>query len=106
MIAGQLIASMLLSVLFLAMYGHPGRYGDREMAWFIAALVWAGVLLDGLLLAAVFGVQVPLGLAVAVLAAQDIVVGWRLWLLLRARHLLGEGYRPSKHHGDRTGSLK
>lgn len=83
-ISGQLIISMVASLLFLVMYGHPGRYEDREMAWFLAALVWAGVLLDGLLLAAVFGARIPLWVAVGVLAGQDIVVGWRLWLLLRA----------------------
>jgi hypothetical protein len=49
------------------------------------------VALDLLLLFAVLKIAPPIWLAVAVLAGQDIVYGWRLFVLLRAHR---ERVRP------------
>lgn len=71
----------VLAVVFLALFGRPGRYVDRTMAWHlwlttaIAGLEPVGFLLSGLSL-----------LPAAVIYVGSLgVMTWRILLLLRQR---------------------
>jgi hypothetical protein len=82
--------SVLLSVAFLVALGRPSRHQERGIAWFLAAAAWAGLSVDGVLFAAVLGAgggQWMVWLLAGFLAFQDLVFGWRLWLVLRSARM-------------------
>lgn len=77
--------TVLGALLFLVLYGWPGRYHDRAMSWHLAS-VTAVMLAEGAgLLLAALGVALPLWLFATIYGVATAVIYWRLALLLRAR---------------------
>lgn len=73
------------ALIFLVLYGLPGRYKDTTMAWHVASVTAvAGLEAAGLLMVAL-GVRVPLWLFVALYGVATAVVYWRLVLLMATR---------------------
>ena len=73
------------TVAFLVGFGPPWRALDRAMAWHIASFSCVtGVELFGLLLLGL-RVPVPAWIFAIVYALIDVVIGWRLGLLIAAR---------------------
>lgn len=85
-VAATIIVSMILGLAFMIGLGRPWRADAelRSQAWLQAALVATPVALDLVLLFVVLRIVPPLWLIVAVLAGQDAVYGWRLFVLFRA----------------------
>lgn len=80
-IVAEWVAIVLGAVAFGLLYGRPGKYGDREMAWHIAAATAAaGLQPIGLLLGAV-----SLWLPVATEGLAMAIVYWRVALLVQTR---------------------
>lgn len=73
------------AIIFLALYGRPGRYEDRSMAWHVASVTAVAMLEAGGLLLVALGVRLPLWVFVVVYGFATGVVYWRLALLVRAR---------------------
>lgn len=80
-------ASIALGSWFAWELGAPWRSGAPMMAWLQAALAWVTVAFDATLLAALFRVHVPPWVYGVILLAQDVVFGWRLVMLRRARQI-------------------
>ena len=87
---GFLIAGSIgLGLWFIVSYGRPWRSDYPAMAWLQSALAAVPVAFDSLLLLALFKLTAPVWLVVAILAAQDVVFGWRVVTLMRARRTKG-----------------
>ena len=85
-IAGVIVGlSVLLNLAFVVRFGRPGRHPDKSMARYLASTGWQQLTLDTVLLVSLFGLHVSPWIALCVLAFGDVVAGWRLWLLERAR---------------------
>lgn len=85
LLAVLLSGSIVLGVTFAALFGKPWKHREPRGAWLLTVWTYVAVALDLLLLAVVLRIHIPLWLPVVVLSAQDAVVGFRLWLLLRER---------------------
>lgn len=84
--AGVLLAyAVIISVVFLVLFGAPWRYRDLVYAWFafVFALVELGLL--GLLLASLWW-PVPIWVGLLVLVAHDGVLTWRVGLFLAEKY--------------------
>lgn len=87
----------VLAVAFLLLFGHPGKYRDRTMAWHlalttaIAGLEPIGFLLSGL----------TLWPAVAIYVGSLGVMGWRIVLLVLQRRRVRQENRQNDVHNDR-----
>lgn len=75
------LAIVFGAILFIAIYGSPFRYRDREMSWHLvsAAFVW---LLQALSLLLAGWSLIPIAIAEGVSAG---IIYWRLALLIRTR---------------------
>jgi hypothetical protein len=82
-------ASVLLGLWFVLALGAPWRSESPTMAWLQAAIAWVAVAFDVALLLALLRIHVPAWGFVLILLAQDVVFGWRLALLWRARRAAG-----------------
>lgn len=84
-IVAEWALTALGAVVFLAIYGWPGKYRDKTMSWHLAAMT-ADNGLDrvGLLLGVIAG-RLLLIPSVLIYGAAMVVMYWRLWLLLAAR---------------------
>ena len=69
---------------FLALYGRPGKYADRTMAWHIVSVTAVAAAEAGGLLLAAIGVALWLWLFAVIYGIAGAVVYWRLWLLVRS----------------------
>jgi len=77
--------TVLGALLFLAIYGWPGRYEDRTMAWHVASVTAvAAAEACGLVLVAL-GMRLPLWLFALIYGVATAIVYWRLALLVRQR---------------------
>jgi amino acid transporter len=77
--------SVVLNLAFVVLLGNPRKQPDRPIAWFLASTGWGAVALDATLLVSVLGAHVPPLVGVAVVAVQDGIFGWRLWLMYQSR---------------------
>lgn len=85
LIVVELAAAVLGTVIFLLGFGRPWKARDTGMAWHIASFTAAtGVEMLSLLLLALH-VPIPVWTFAVIFAAVDLVIGWRLALLLKAR---------------------
>jgi hypothetical protein len=86
------------ALVFLVLYGRPGKYEDRTMAWHVASVTAVALLEAAGLLLVAAGVRIPLWVFVAVYGVATGVVYWRLALLLTTRRASagpGNGRTPA-----------
>lgn len=88
LILGEWGLTAVGSVVFLLLYGWPGRYQDRVMAWHIVSVTAVTAVETLGLLAATLRIGLPLWLFAVIYGAAGGVVFWRLWLLLKTRRRL------------------
>jgi hypothetical protein len=84
-IAAELALLALDALFFLIVFGLPSRTEDVVMARHIVAFTAMTGVEAGLLLAAMFGVHVSVLAFVALFGAQDVLIGQRIWYVIRAR---------------------
>lgn len=75
------------ALLFLLLYGWPGKVQERTMAWHIATVTAVAALEAGALLAALWGVRLPVLIYTLVYGASAAVLVWRLLLLVQIRRV-------------------
>lgn len=77
--------SLALGLTFTITLGPPWKTQNPSMAWLQAWLAWIAVSIDAVLLISSFGVEIGNWVVGLILLGQDIIFGWRLWLLLKIR---------------------
>ncbi len=82
-------SSALLGLWFVAALGSPTHSAEPSMAWLQAGLALVAVMVDVMLLLALYHVRAPGWAYALVLLAQDVVFAWRLVVLYRARRGAG-----------------
>ena len=85
LIAVELGLIVLGAIVFLALFGSPARSQDPPVARHVAVFTAITGVEAGLLLAALFGLQVPAWVFAVLFGAQDGLIGQRLWFVIRAR---------------------
>lgn len=80
-----ILVSLAFGLSFVVAYGDPRRNETPSMAWLQAGLAWVALTFDVIFLLAVFHVVAPWWAVLVALLGQDIVFGWRLYVLFAAR---------------------
>jgi hypothetical protein len=80
--------SMVLGLIFVITLGPPWKSENPSMTWLQALLAWVALQFDVALFLSAFHVVVPIWVVLLILLSQDVVFGWRLWLLLKKRRAL------------------
>ncbi len=80
-----IVVSIAFGLAFVVAYGDPRRNETPSMAWLQAGLAWVALIFDAIFLLAVFRVFAPWWIVLIALLGQDIVFGWRLYVLFAAR---------------------
>lgn len=86
---------VVLGMIFLVLYGLPTRSRDPRMAWHIASLTAVSVVEAAMLFLVTIGVLVPWWTILVIFAAADVLMVWRL-VLLMVPHGLGGGAEVSE----------
>ena len=82
-LAVLILVSIGLGLRFVVSFGLPWRNEFPAQAWLQSGLAWVAIIVDTLLLLALFHVPVSAWAGVVVLVGQDTVFAWRLVVLRR-----------------------
>lgn len=77
--------TLVAAIAFLVLYGWPGRYRDRTMAWHVFSVTTVAGLESAGLLAAALRHGLPMWFYALVYGAGAAIVVWRLVLLVSNR---------------------
>lgn len=89
-IIAMIALGVFLETLFFAMMWPPWRSEFPSMAWLLVSTSGALVLYDGMILLATLQIHVPPIPALLILLVKDVLLSWRVKIILRSR-------RPAKH---------
>lgn len=81
----ELTLAVILGVTFSVLYGWPWRARDPAMAWHIASFAAVSAVEAEMLMLVLMGVPVPAWVVIVVYAGMNLVLAWRLGLLLMRR---------------------
>lgn len=73
------------AIVFLIVYGWPGKYQDRAMSWHIAAITAVTAAEAGGLFLVGLRIPVPLWTFAVIYGVGTLIIYWRLWLLIQTR---------------------